>query len=361
MRKMFTQIGVGLLLSSLGLGAMSAAELTIGSKAPAIQVEHWVQNGEGKYKPLEEFEEGKVYVIEFWATWCPPCRTAMPHISEIQEKYASKGVTVVSISDEDLETVKGFLEEQQGEKTFGEITKNYCLTTDPDRSVHKDYMEAANQNGIPTAFLVGKSGIVEWIGHPMEMDEPLEKVVAGSWDREAYAAEMKEKESLNAKIQQLIPLLREGKMDEALTMLDDMIASAKSDEVKSNLERIRTQVLLQAGDERALEPYKKMVEDNKSNAEMLNQIAWMIVQMSQGGREVSPQFIAAAVVAAEQAVALEPNNGGILDTLAHLYDLQGELDKAIETQKKAVENAGDLEDELQGFLKELEAKKKSQQ
>jgi len=75
---------------------------------------------------------------------------------------------VVSVSDEDLETVKGFLEEESGDKTFAEITRNYCLTTDPDGSVYEDYMKAANQQGIPTAFIVGKSGLVEWIGHPME-------------------------------------------------------------------------------------------------------------------------------------------------------------------------------------------------
>lgn len=113
-------------------------DLTIGSKAPSIDIEHWVQNGGGKFAPVKEFETGKVYIIEFWATWCGPCRLAMPHISGIQDKYASRGVTVVSVSDEELDTVKEFLEEEAGDKTYGDITKNYCLTTDPDGSVYED-------------------------------------------------------------------------------------------------------------------------------------------------------------------------------------------------------------------------------
>jgi len=40
------------------------------------------------------FKEGKVYVVEFWATWCGPCKTSIPHLTEIQKKYKDKNVTV---------------------------------------------------------------------------------------------------------------------------------------------------------------------------------------------------------------------------------------------------------------------------
>lgn len=333
-------------------------DLTIGSKAPSIDIEHWVQNGDGKFAPVKEFESGKVYIIEFWATWCGPCRAAMPHISEIQDKYASRGVTVVSVSDEDLETVKGFLEEEAGEKTFAEITKNYCLTTDPDGSVYEDYMKAANQQGIPTAFIVGKSGQIEWIGHPMEIDQPLEQVVTDKWDRVAYAAELKETEELQARFgEELIPLMQGGKMDEAVELLDKWIADSKSEKMSARLEEVKGTILLQTGDKRALEPYKKMIEKVKDDAAALNERAWLVVQLSQGGVEVSKELIEAATGAAEQGVKLEPTNGALLDTLAHLYDMQGLLDKAIETQKKALQNPGQFEDDIKSFLKELEAKK----
>lgn len=68
----------------------------------------------------------------------------------------------VGVSDEKLQTVTDFL----GKDEWKEKTR-YTLATDPDRSTYNSYMAAAGQNGIPTAFVVGRDGCVEWIGHPM--------------------------------------------------------------------------------------------------------------------------------------------------------------------------------------------------
>ncbi len=192
MRRIALAIGLGLMVSASMAIASDDSLLTIGSEAPALDIEHWVQNGNDRFKPVTKFENGKVYVVEFWATWCGPCRVSMPHLAALQEKYADKGVQIISISDEDRETVDEFLktkfkEGKDENQTYDDVTKAYCLTTDPDGSSNNDYMEASAQNGIPTAFIVGKDQKIEWIGHPMEMDEPLEQVVAGKWDRTAYA------------------------------------------------------------------------------------------------------------------------------------------------------------------------------
>ena len=77
--------------------------LSIGDDAPALDISHWVKGNQ-----VEAFEEGKVYVVEFWATWCGPCRMSMPHLSSLQEKYADYDVTIVSVSDEPLATVVDF-------------------------------------------------------------------------------------------------------------------------------------------------------------------------------------------------------------------------------------------------------------
>ena len=72
-----------------------AGELQIGADAPPVDIEH-VLKGEA----VEEFENGNIYVLEFWATWCGPCRTSMPHISELQEHYKDYDVAFIGISDE---------------------------------------------------------------------------------------------------------------------------------------------------------------------------------------------------------------------------------------------------------------------
>jgi thiol-disulfide isomerase/thioredoxin len=360
---------MGLLFGSITIQANDDL-LTIGSKAPDIDIEHWVQDGDGKFQHIKEFESGKVYVIEFWATWCGPCIASMPHISQLQSEYVDKGVTVISVSDEDLDTVTEFLEGDSSDgRTYKEVTKNYCLTTDPDGSVNESYMKAAEQGGIPTAFIVGKKGVIEWIGHPMKMDEPLQQIVDDKWDREVFLAEFKEKQELDGKMQKVFVQLQAEKHEEAIEILDKVIADTKNKEIVAQLKSFRTRIvadmsriaeekLLAAGDSAAVDLFNKLVAKCEGDSQRLNELAWRIVELDQKGTKVSKELIDAAAMAAEQGVKAAPEEGAILDTLAHLYYLQGELDKAIETQKKALENPGQFEDQIKEFLKTLEDAKK---
>jgi thiol-disulfide isomerase/thioredoxin len=166
------------------LCGVSLAEdrLAVGSKAPPIDIEHWLNR-----EPVKRFEAGKVYVIEFWATWCGPCVGQMPHLGELQERHADD-LVLISVGDEDPEVIDEFLEKERDGRNLREVTDAYWLTTDPDGSVDADYMKASGMRGIPTAFVVGKTGEIEWIGHPCNIDEPIAKIIDGTWNREAFAA-----------------------------------------------------------------------------------------------------------------------------------------------------------------------------
>jgi thiol-disulfide isomerase/thioredoxin len=364
--------------------------LTIGSKAPSLNVEHWVQNGKGKFKPVKKFEDGKVYVVEFWATWCGPCIASMPHLSELQKTYADKGVQIVSISDEDLETVETFLKrevnapakEEEGDddddkkegdkkdkedddsdapKTYADVTAGYCLTTDPDGSSQKDYMQAAQQNGIPTAFIVGKKGVIEWIGHPMEMDEPLAAVVDDKWDRAAFIAEFKAKQEAQLKMSKLFGMLNAGKTKEAMKIIDSLIEEAKQPQEKRQFQMLKLQVLLQGDDKDAAAEFSAVVlEDCADDPMMVNQISWAMVQMTEAGQLDNPSVLKAALKVTSEAAekADAESRAAIQDTLAHLYFLTGDIEKAIEVQKKAIEGAGEeMKEELKAFLEKLESEK----
>jgi thiol-disulfide isomerase/thioredoxin len=56
---------------------------------------------------------GKVIVVNFWASWCPPCREEMPSLDAVQTKYASKGVQFVGISSEDVNKLQQFSKEEK--------------------------------------------------------------------------------------------------------------------------------------------------------------------------------------------------------------------------------------------------------
>ncbi|RVK26189.1 TlpA disulfide reductase family protein, partial [Sinorhizobium meliloti] len=67
--------------------------LKMESTAPALEVQDWVRG-----RPLANFEPGKVYVVDFWATWCGPCVSAMPDLMLLQEKYRDSGLEVVGVA-----------------------------------------------------------------------------------------------------------------------------------------------------------------------------------------------------------------------------------------------------------------------
>ncbi len=345
--------------------------LTIGSEAPALDVEHWVQNGEGKFKKVSKFEKDKVYVVEFWATWCGPCIMSMPHIVETQKKYADKGVQIVSISDEDLQTVEEFLErelppqiseESKDLSNFKDLTKSYCLTTDPDGSSSKDYMQAARQNGIPCAFIVGKDAKIEWIGHPMQMDEPLDMVVAGKWDREKFATEFKERQEQEALMQdaqtQVVGLFRKKKFPEALAKLDEFIEKAKQPEMKLNLLMFKLNVHQAANSEPSevnatFESAFKLAADDPM---MANQVAWTVWEMKEAGRIESKDILKGALDLARKASAKQDGNmkAMVLDTVAHLEYALGNGQEALKVQEEAVSLAdAQGKEQLTEFLEEL--------
>ncbi|MFM8493942.1 MAG: TlpA family protein disulfide reductase [Planctomycetia bacterium] len=240
-RTLSTCATLAALIGGLAIGQARAEKLTIGSPAPSIDVEHWFHDSE----PVSTFERGKVYLVEFWATWCGPCVASMPLLAAIQQKYPDD-LVVISISGEEPEKIEEFLDRKKGDETYREITSAYRLATDPDGSVSNDYMRAAGKGGIPTAFLVGKTGEIEWIGHPMRMDDPVAKVIAGQWDRAAHLAELEEERLVRARIQHLGRLIQEKKFAEALAELDAATVYAKSDQLRARLKQERRSIEMRA-------------------------------------------------------------------------------------------------------------------
>ena len=293
-------------------GETDKDRLGVGSKAPALDVEHWISDGDGKFSSVSQFKPGHVYVVEFWATWCRPCVASMPHLSELQKKYQDKDLQIISISDEDLETVQAFLERptrEDGASTFAQLTSNYCLTTDPDSSSHVDYLKAAQQDGIPSAFIVGKSGVIEWIGHPMEIDEPLDQVINERWDRVAYVKKKEAEERVSAdiekRVREALRSMREGDSDKATETLDGLISEYAKHPAIDQLKGLRFQILLSLGGEKAAQAMIDFTSDVK-DPEILNEIAWMVVEMKNDGQPVDEKMLQSATKVVRDALKMHP-------------------------------------------------------
>jgi thiol-disulfide isomerase/thioredoxin len=165
------------LVACAGLTAcapMTGAKLNLGDPAPKLQVAKWVQG-----EPVKEFEAGKAYIVEFWATWCGPCKVSIPHLNELHEKFKDKGLVVIGQDcwERDETEVAPFI------KTMGaQMTYRVALddkSNDKEGAMAGTWMKAAGRDGIPSAFVINKQGRIEWIGHPMELTEKqLEAILA---------------------------------------------------------------------------------------------------------------------------------------------------------------------------------------
>ncbi|MCH2178309.1 MAG: redoxin family protein [Mariniblastus sp.] len=359
-------MGLALLAHSLSATETTVTDdlMTVGSKAPALDIEHWLSDGNGTFHKVRGFEPDKIYVIEFWATWCGPCIASIPHLSELQKKYADKNVQIISVSQEDLTTVEGFLANKVTGKaeTYGQLTSNYCLTSDPDGSVQNAYMKASQQNGIPTAFIVGKDGRIDWIGHPIEMDQPLQSIVDDRWDREQFATDFKLKQEIEQGLQRAMKFVEQGKFKDGLVILETLINKSPADsDLIGQVKMIRFSILLSTQNPLATTALEQMTQENKSDPGLLNQLSWGVVELSLSGKPVERSLIDAARRSVDIAVNTSPNDAAILDTQAHLALMQGRLNQAIQIQSKAVLQANrEIKSDLENFLEYLQSRKEKE-
>lgn len=334
----------------------SAQALKPGTKAPAIKVAKWV-----KGSPVSAFKSGQVYVVEFWATWCGPCRTTIPHLSELAAKYKGKATVVgVSINENDPAYIA------KVGKFVGEMGNRMSYTVAADTAASqgtmaRTWMDAAGQSGIPTAFVVDKKGKVAWIGHPMDgLDEVLPKVIAGTFDVAAEAkrkaAEEAKMAKLQAAFQKFVRLTDAGKTKEAMAVLDGL--SKSFPELAESFQTARFMATLRSDSKAGTAMANKMAAAAKGDPQKLNQIAWMMVD--ENTKAVDPDFETAIRIAKQAVDASGRKDPAILDTLAYALWRSGKSADAIELGEEALAKAGkdsplELTEELKDHLRKYKA------
>ncbi len=332
-------VTIGVLAAFFACQATASAEpqpLSVGDPAPKLAVKSFV-----KGESISEFEPGKNYVVEFWATWCGPCRTSIPHLTELQKKNADVTFIGVSVWERDQSKVKPFVDEM-GDKMAYRVAVDAVGEKEngSEGAMAKTWMTAAGQDGIPTAFIINKDGKIAWIGHPMSMDEPLEKIASGSWDLVAARSEHLKATEERVKLQKVqakfITALRSKDPKKIVTAVEEIVGEVPSAELMVGPSKLTALIKLDEHD-KALEYAQKLSKTELGKqAQGLNGLAWAIVDPD-ANIKPSSKLIEFAVETARRADELAgEKDGAIADTLAKAYFDSGNASKAVDTQERAV-------------------------
>ena len=119
---------------------------------PAVPAELKLRDWQGRPRDLREFR-GKVVLVNFWASWCEPCREEMPELEELREQYGDKGLEVVAVNlGESERRIQSFV------KAFMPDGMSFVILQDRDSLAYKQWQVRA----LPTSYLLDRSGMLRW-------------------------------------------------------------------------------------------------------------------------------------------------------------------------------------------------------
>jgi thiol-disulfide isomerase/thioredoxin len=312
--------------------------LAVGDPCPSLAFEKLLKGG-----PVGELEKGKVYVVEFWASWCAPCIQGIPHLSALQARYKDR-VTIIGVNVRELRRVKEGYEESFDDETRAKVEDfvrrqgdrmAYTVVYDgAAKAMDTAWMKASGNEALPTAFIVDRTGTIAWIGHPTVLRMPLSEIVEGTWDTATGPQRVKQAEEA------YLGAMRLFASDSEAGLLAWERAAGDYPLLASDLIGPKFHALLAAGqfDAAYAEGETLVAEATRTRSPgTLNEVAWAIVNTD---APVATSGLDLALRAATSASDLtEGKDPSILDTLARVYFYRSEIEKAIEFQARAVEAA----------------------
>lgn len=296
--------------------ASTALALEVGDKAPPIPVKDWVVN-----TPVTLAKaKGKVLVVEFWATWCGPCKVTIPHLNKLHARYGDDQVLFVSVSNETVAKVKAFI------KT---MPMHYHVGVGGSSAAYAAYMKGVR--GIPHAFVADQKGTVVWKGHPMMgMDDVVGQLVEGTFD----PAKAKKLAKLRERLQ------KARSYEQAYAALDAMIEAFPDD--PGAYRRKRGLLSRQGKDDEAHALLLKMAKACGSDPEVLAEVAAELATTP----DLQRRDLEKALELVTQASKLtEGKNADVLAVQARCQYELGRLAQAVAIAEQAAAQAPEAEAE----------------
>ena len=315
--------------------------LKVGSEAPAIVAAKWI-----KGTPVTAFEPGKVYVVEFWATWCGPCRASMPHLSEVAREYKDKA-TVISFDVNELVAAKDkngdyISKVERFVKRLGD-GMDYTVAADVrDNTMWNTWLVASGQYGIPASFIIGRDGKIAWTGHPMMVEKPLKMVVEGTFDDSAKAKMARQwteyRDQLKALNATLADAEKTGDYDKGIQTADAIIALSPL----STGSMLKTKYdFMNRKDPAAAHRFgEAIIKKYAVNPLAIETVAMFIVDSKpENGKK--PDYALAVKMMQQVTARSDSEDPFSTSDLAKAYYANGDIANAVKTQQKVVDLLND--------------------
>lgn len=277
---------------------------TVGADAPPLRVEKWL-----KGTPVD-LKDGKVHVVEFWATWCGPCKQNMPHLSEISRKFRGKAVvSAVSVMEtaEDRDKTKPvpYVDRVARFVRSANAMMDYTVGMDTaDGKVANDWF--GGQAGIPLSYVIDQTGKVVWRGHPsLGLEEVVGLTVDGKLTPEALTAVSTKYRTMMTTAETLITAMRKA---EAAKDYPAIVSTCNDIEQQAPIDADWVSPHKYAGlahtDPKAAHTYALAILKRCRNSPIwLNSVANSILK----NRELVPDDIPVALELARQAMKSTPD------------------------------------------------------
>lgn len=152
---MMKNVSALFLAASLGLSSFSALALDVGQPAPEFSLPTLSKD---QATSLSQFK-GKVVYLDFWASWCAPCRTSFPLLNKLHEKLKAQGFEVVAINQDE--------EKANAEKFMKEVPVSFTILRDADGSWANKY----SIESMPTSFILDKQGVIQKVHKGFASDD----------------------------------------------------------------------------------------------------------------------------------------------------------------------------------------------
>lgn len=325
------------------MGRPASAAVVIGDKAPGLLIREWVR---GEPVDLVKNAEKKLHLVEFWATWCPPCKASVPMLTEYQKKFA-KDLVIIGVTDPDPyqnspTQIRQFVKAQGARM-------DYHVAMDDSGKTSRTYMDTSEPAGIPYAVLVGRDGRVAWQGSPLDpaMEQVITDMIAGKYDLESAAKSAQVQKEVDKLFQQIDTAFQLQKMDEVWKNVVEVMTLDPTNDL--GLQLLGGMYVNEPDYRDAFLGWvRSHIDAHRSDPLVLSVLALTLCR-------IDDYALRTPELAMEAAKAAYDATGG-KDRLANeiyartLYQI-GALDKAIEFQLRAVEaSTPDERAEAEGIL-----------